>query len=229
MVYVFAMVGRGPHKDTTVVEASSSALAIAEALLYANGNRELPPIEVPQIVVPQNVVDSINVAVDGNAVGQTQTVTDVGRMAVMQHDAVFDQVVARAVARRAFKLATTMVAKEALNVEEDDTWASLALDLLGLLWESSERADTQGWGLLPEKIQVQRIELPAGEHQVTLSASKQGHVVGPDFSRQVTVVNGRDTYVLACFPDRQLVGQILTSSEGQVSRLSASSTALDVR
>ncbi|MAD79803.1 MAG: hypothetical protein CMJ50_03015 [Planctomycetaceae bacterium] len=237
VVYVFAMVGRGPHKDTTVVEASSSALAIAEALLYANGNRELPPIvppivppiEVPQIVVPQNVVDSINVTVDGSVVGQTQTVTDVGRMAVMQHDAVFDQVVARAVARRAFKLTTTMVAKEALNVEEDDTWASLALDLLGLLWESSERADTQAWGLLPEKIQVQRIELPAGEHQITLSASKLGHVVGPDFSRQVTVVNGRDTYVLACFPDRQLVGQILTSSEGQVSRLSTSSTALDVR
>jgi len=138
-------------------------------------------------------------------------------------------VVARAVARRAFKLATTVVAKEALHVAEEDTWASLALDLLGLLWESSERADTRGWGLLPAKIQVQRIELPAGEHQITLSASKQGHVVGPGFSRRVTVVNGRDTYVLACFPDNQLVGQILTSREDQVSRLTASATAFDVR
>jgi hypothetical protein len=230
VVYVFTLVGRGPYKTTTIAEASTAALVIAQALLYANGNRELPPIvapiEVPQIILPLNVVDSVNVTVDGKMVGRTQTVTDVGRMAVNQHDAVFDQVVARAVARRAFKQVTTAVAKEALDLDEDDTIASVALDLLGLAWESAERADTRGWGLLPGMIQVQRIELPAGEHQITLTAVNRGQVVGPDYSRRVTVVDGRDTYLLACFPDDQLVGQILTSEQGQFRRTSATATAL---
>jgi len=228
VVHVFTLVGRGPFKATTVVEASTNALVIAEAILYATGNRALPPIvapiKVPQIIVPQNVIDSVVVTVDGRMVGQTQTVTDVAKMAVSQHDAVFDQVVARAVARRAFKLAATMVAKEALDIHADDTIASLALDLLGLAWESAENADLRGWGLLPGKIQVQRIELPAGEHEITLNAAKQGRIVGPEYSRRVTVVDGRDTYVLACFPDNRLVGQILTSDQRQVGR-SANATA----
>jgi hypothetical protein len=222
VVHVFTLVGRGPLRSTTVVEASTNALVLAEALLYLNGNRVLPPIvapiEVSEIILPQNVVDSVIVTVDGHVVGQTQTVTDVGRMAVSQHEAVFDQVVARAVARRAFKLAATLAAKEALDLDEDDTLASLGFDLLGLAWESSEKADIRSWGLLPGMIQVQRIELQAGEHQLTLSAAKHGHVVGPDYSRYVTVVDGRDTYVLACFPDNHLVGQILTSDQMQFSR-----------
>lgn len=233
VVYVFTLVGRGPYKDTAVVEASSNALAIAETVLLVNGNRKLPPvvppIKVPQIVVPYNNVDSVNVAVDGEFVGPTQTVTDVGRMAVGQQNAVFDQMVARAVARRAFKLGATTVAKEAMDIGKNDTWASLALDLLGLLWESSEKADTRGWGLLPEKIQVQRIELPAGEHEITLNAAHRGSVVGPAFSRRVTVTNGRDTYLLACFPDKQLVGQILTSDDGQARSLTATTTNINVR
>ena len=31
-----------------------------------------------------------------------------------------------------------------------------------MAWEASEAADTRCWGLLPDKIQVLRIELPAG-------------------------------------------------------------------
>ena len=33
--------------------------------------------------------------------------------------------------------------------------------------ELPEAADTRCWGLLPDKIQVLRIELPAGRHRVT--------------------------------------------------------------
>ncbi len=221
VVYVFALVGRGPYKETGLATPSSAALAIAETILFANGNRVLPPvvppIKVPHVVVPVNRLDSVNVAVAGATGVPTQTVTDVGRLAISQHAATFDHVVARAVARRALKLAATTVAKESLEVGKDNTWASLTLDLLGLLWESSERADTRGWGLLPETIQVRRLELPAGEHDIRLSALRQGRVVGPAYDRRVTVVNGRDTYVLACFPDEQLVGQILTSNDDHAS------------
>jgi len=225
VVYVFALVGRGPYKVPEKVEASQAALAIAETILFASGNRKLPPIvppiQVPRIVVPQNAIDSVHVAVNGDSTGQTQTVTDVGRLAVAQQAAVFDHIVARAVARRAFKLGATTAAKEVLEVGKENTLASLGLDLMGLIWEASERADTRGWGLLPETIQVHRIELPAGEHEITLNALQQGNLAGPAYSQRVMVENGRDTYLLACFPDKQLVGQILTSEHPRAGGLTA--------
>ena len=116
-----------------------------------------------------------------------------------------------------------------MDIDKDDTWASLALDLLGLWWESNERADTRGWGLLPETIQVHRMELPVGEHEITLSAARQGNVVGPGFSQRVAVVDGRNTYVLACFPDTQLVGRILTSGDGRAGNLTATAPTPDIR
>src|SRR5688500_3440388 len=41
--------------------------------------------------------------------------------------------------------------------------AGLGFDALGVAWEATENADTRCWSLLPDKIQVVRLELPAGE------------------------------------------------------------------
>ena len=47
-----------------------------------------------------------------------------------------------------------------------------ALDILmtlgGIAWEASEAPDTRCWGLLPEKIQVLRIEAPVGRRTLKL-------------------------------------------------------------
>ena len=48
----------------------------------------------------------------------------------------------------------------------NNTWANLGVDLLGVAWEASERADTRCWALLPDQIQVLRVELPAGQQRV---------------------------------------------------------------
>lgn len=217
ILYVFTLVGRGPSKETIVAQPSTNALAIAETILLATGHRTLPPlvppIQVPHVAVPANPLDQIAVMVDGQAAGHTETVTDIGRLAIAHHEATFDRTVARAVARRAAKLAATTAAKQALDVDRHDTGASLALDLVGMLWESSERADTRGWGLLPETIQVRRLELPAGEHSISLYAARQGQPVGPRHTRRIEVSDGRDTYLLACFPGCELVGAIQTSHD----------------
>jgi len=42
----------------------------------------------------------------------------------------------------------------------------LAVDLAGVAWEATESADTRCWGLLPDQIQVLRVELPAGRHEI---------------------------------------------------------------
>ena len=87
----------------------------------------------------------------------------------------------------------------------------LAFDVAGIAWEGTESADTRCWSLLPDKIQVLRIELPEGEHDVTLRPvmGHSGGRSGP--TRRVRIADSRNTYLLANFPDTQLVGQVLVS------------------
>ncbi len=112
--------------------------------------------------------------------------------------------------RRAIKKAAVYTTKDALRV--DNGLTSLAFDAVGVIWEASESADTRCWGLLPARIQVLRVELPAGEHKLTLRPAGRTGPIGPAHSITVHVEDGRNTYALAYFPGRQLVGEILTSS-----------------
>ena len=213
VVYVFALVGRGPYKEEILAEATSDALLIADRILSVVGKHTLPPtiapIKVPTIVVPANAIDAVAVDVNGRPAALTQTVTDVGQLAVAQFEAEKHAILARAVVRRVFKKAAVYAAKDALAV--DDGLTNLAFDAAGVVWEATEKADTRCWGLLPETIQVVRLELPAGTHQLTLRPARRGQPIGSDHTTPVEVLNGRNTYVLASFPTQHLVGQILTS------------------
>lgn len=213
VVYVFALVGRGPYKEEVLAEATSDALLIADRLLSGVGDHTLPPtiapVKVPTIVVPVNAIDSVAVDVNGRPAALTQTVTDVGKLAVAQFEAESQKIIARAIVRRVLKKAAVYATKDALAV--DQGLANLALDAGGVLWEASESADTRCWGLLPETIQVLRLELPAGTHQLTLHPARIGQPIGPAHTTEVEVLDGQNTYVLASFPSQNLVGQILTS------------------
>jgi hypothetical protein len=84
--------------------------------------------------------------------------------------------------------------------------------LAGIAWEATESADTRCWGLLPDKIQVLRVELPEGEHELLLTPiSANSSAVGATVSQRVWVGDGRNTYALANFPTGSLVGQVLVS------------------
>jgi hypothetical protein len=87
--------------------------------------------------------------------------------------------------------------------------SDIGLSLLGVVWEATEAADTRCWGLLPREIQVVRLELPAGDHRVELSPMLVGGVpvMGP--SVDVQIEDGRNTYLLACFPGSASVGQLI--------------------
>lgn len=215
VVYIFALVGRGPYKEEVVAEATSDALLIADRLLSAVGDHTLPPtiapVKVPQVVVPVNVVDSVAVDMDGRPVGLTQTVTDVADLAFQQNQATRQHRLARAVVRRLLKKAAIYSAKDELDVQGG--WASLAFDAAGVVWEATENADTRCWGLLPAQIQVLRVEAPAGRHEITLSAARQARPIGPPAKALVEVVDGRNTYAIASFPDASLVGRISVSGQ----------------
>ena len=217
VVYVFALVGRGPYKEERCEIPTQAALLIADRIISMTAKHSLPPtlapIKVPRVVVPANDVHAVAVSADGRPAGQTETLTDVGRMATQQCEATRPVVVGRAVARRVLKKAAVYSVKEALPLAQAQWAVELGLDLTGVLWEATEAADTRCWGLLPEKIQVLRLELPAGTHQLSLQPVGTRGAVGPARPATVTVEDGRNTYVLANFPTGCLAGQVVCGGE----------------
>lgn len=216
VLYVFALVGRGPYKEEKLEVPSTVALLLADRLLSDMGKRSLPPtvapIKVPRLVVPPSEVQTVRVSAAGQ-VGQTETLTDVGQLARQQCEAIHDSVVARAVARRAVKKAAIFGVKEALRLQKDQL-SNLALDLAGVVWEATESADTRCWGLLPDKIQVLRLELPAGTHSVSVQPiGHHGRPVGSPVTTNIEIRDGRNSYALAHFPTGRLVGRIVCSGQ----------------
>jgi hypothetical protein len=219
VLYVFTLVGQGPYKEERAEVVTQAALLVADRIVSAVGKHSLPPtlapVKVPRVVVPWNAVQGVGVAVDGRGMGHTETLTDVGRMAVQQGDALLPTVIGRAVARRVLKKAAVYGIKEVIPAKQGSTGAlamEIGLDVAGVVWEATESADTRCWGLLPEKIQVLRVELPAGEHPLVLQPVDQhGSPVGAPQAAPVKIENGRNTYVLASFPTGRLAGRIVSS------------------
>ena len=214
VLYVFALVGRGPYKEETLELPTTFSLLIADRIISATNKYSLPPtiapVKVPRIVVPPNYVANIAVSIDRQYAGPTETITDIGRMAVEQHEAIYPQIIAHAVVRRVVKKGIVLGAKEALGATQN-TLTSVALDVAGIAWEATEAADTRCWGLLPDKIQVLRVELPAGPHQVALQPLAGYGVNGTLEQQTITILDGRNTYLLANFPDGRLVGKMVTN------------------
>jgi hypothetical protein len=167
---------------------------------------------MPKVIVPHNPADGVLVSVDGQPAGVTATLVDVGEMARRQQEAVYSQVMARLIARRVLKKAAIYGVKEVVDANPHSP-ASLALNVVGIAWEATETADTRCWGLLPEKIQVLRIELPAGEHQLALQPARGQAAIGTAARKTLRIAEGRNTYVLGNFPGQQLVGQLIASGE----------------
>ena len=228
VVYVFALVGPGPYKVQQNCEVLQEAQIWITFLIGIMSNRpvlpDFAPVMIPCIVRPLESVSAISVSIDGKWNGQTETITDIGRMAEEQFEAVKPQVIARAVVRRTLKKAALYVTKEAVDA---NTWVGLAMDVGGMIWESMETADTRCWNLLPTEIQVTRLEVPSGEHRLTLqpmsrvySMARRGYMVseasvrtGNSQSTSIKVAPGRNTYVLANFPGDDLVGEIVVNNE----------------
>ena len=185
----------------------------ASAIVNATANHSIPPsvapIKVPKVVVYHNPMNSVFVSADGRPIGPTATITDVGRLAVEQYQAIYPRVVVRAVLRRAAKEGIVYGAKEALKTQ-NNSWVDLAMDVGGVAWEASESADCRCWGLLPDRIQVLRVELPAGDHQIHLQPDGGfGGLLGADTT--VRIEAGRNTYLMGVFADGHPIGKLLCS------------------
>lgn len=216
VVHVIALVGHGPCKVPVEEIPSSTALLVADQILSASLAQSLPPtvapIRVPRVVAAPGRVRALavgRVAAGGGweTAGRTSTITDVSRMAVEQEEAIHDRTVARAVARRALKKGAVFGVKEGIGVDRFGP-AALLFDVAGVAWEAAENADTRCWGLLPDSIQVLRLELPVGRHALALRAvDEAGQPVGAAGLRHVTVEDGRNAYVVVTALDAGILGR----------------------
>src|SRR5690606_35410642 len=81
VMYVFTLVGRGLYKEEVAEVPSQVALLIADRILSATGKHTLPPtiapIKVPKVMPQVNLIRSVNVSINGQQQGQTETITDI--------------------------------------------------------------------------------------------------------------------------------------------------------
>ena len=168
VLYVFTLVGRGPFKQEKEETGATIAMLLGDRILSYTGKQTLPPtiamIKVPKVVASYNTTNGVQVSVDGQSAGSTATITDVTQIATQQYEALYPQILGRAVARRIAKKGIVYGVKEATNVTKGSA-LGLVGDVVGVVWEASEVADCRCWGLLPNQIQVLRIEMPAGDHR----------------------------------------------------------------
>ncbi|MDR1958475.1 MAG: hypothetical protein LBQ54_05455 [Planctomycetaceae bacterium] len=211
VVYVFTLVGRGPYKERENAEATQLALLIADQIFSATNKYSVPPtlapVPIPAVKRYFDAIHNVGIEVNGSRLGATETITDIGQMAEEQFEAIRHQIIARAVVRRIVKKGSVYAAKNAADV---NPWISLAMDAGGVAWEAMETADTRCWGLLPDRIQVARLELPEGTHTLKLrSLTGRDLTLGErSYPVEIHVRNGYNTYVFANFPSKNLVGRV---------------------
>ncbi len=202
VLYIIAFVGRGPQRVPDVAEATGPALLIADRIVAASSSYTIPPtlapIPVPRVMIPPSRVDRIGVYADGDFIGGTEILTDVGQLASRQLDAEMPWTVARGVVRRVAK--KTVVATSLNTLVGENPIANLGGALLGSAWEATEQADTRCWALLPREIQVMRLELPAGTHEIA-TAAITSRSIGVDARADVAIRDGANSYLLCIAPD----------------------------
>lgn len=214
VLYVIAFVGQGPQLVETVAPTTTASLQIASTILRSvaknsEGKDDEPvlpnvaSVKVPVVEIPASPIAAVGVALQGELLGATQTITDLGQLAVDRSDAEMPWTLARAVARRVLKETSVAATSKSLGLSGD---AAAAFEFAAInAWSASERADTRCWGLLPREIQVLRAELPAGAHEINLlPMSITGQVFAEPGMEQVMIEDGRNHYVLVFAPEQIL-------------------------
>lgn len=214
VLYVFALVGRGPIKQEKEEVATHVSLFIADRIVNAFSNRAIPPtiapVKIPAVINFPSRSEGVAVRVDGQRVGTTATIVDVGTMAERQQQALYPEIIARAVARRVLKKGIIYAAQEVADVQQGSL-LSLGAMAAGVVWEATENADTRCWALLPDTIQVMRVELPVGEHEIVLRPMGAEGELASAAKTKVNIADGRNTYVLGTLPTTQFVGKLVVS------------------
>ena len=130
----------------------------------------------------------------GSAVASSEVVEDVNDVAEKSLNDRLPAITARAVARVVVKnVAAAETKKHSSKLGSFGFLADIAADVGTAV---SERADTRSWSLLPGVVNMARLTLPAGKHDVTAKYYGQsGDILGTRVFKDVEVKPGRKAFV----------------------------------
>ena len=224
VLQVITFAGRVTPWEPERAEPTSAALLIADRILSATADHTLPPtisavrIGRPVFECRQQSWRTV-VSTEGVSPVTSRTLLDVNRAAFDSYLADRDERIARGVVRRIVKKGAIYATKNGMVVGKGSA-TDLAFNLAGIAWESLEKADLRHWELLPEAIEVAQLELPAGQHLVSLGV-QTGAMSGTLIDRQdisVTIENGRNTFIVCFRPQDRFVGVRTNNAADELTR-----------
>ncbi len=133
------------------------------------------------------VLSSASVASD------SEVVEDVNGIAEKSFNDRLPSIIARGVARLVVKNAA---AQEAKRQMQDNPYSALLNFATDVATNVSERADTRTWSLLPGNIQMARLPLPAGRHDVTVTYyGTHGNILASREFKGVEIAPGGKAFI----------------------------------
>lgn len=128
-----------------------------------------------------------------SASADSEVVEDVNGIAEKSFNDRLPTIIARGVARLVVK---NTAAQEAKRQMQDNPYSALLNFATDIATNVSERADTRTWSLLPGNLQMARLALPAGRHDVTVTYyGAQGNVLATREFKGIEVGPGRKTFL----------------------------------
>lgn len=143
-------------------------------------------IAVPDYPQPPRFVPRVKLNVAGGS-ELLETVENLDGLARTSLSEEMPVITARAIARA--------VAKKKSEKNAGDKQGGLAQFAMLVLNTATEIADTRCWNTLPQEIQLARVWLPEGTHQVTLDVLAEGGRMVDRINRTVTIRAGRKTII----------------------------------
>ena len=244
VLYVISCVGRGPILQETVAPTTTATLAIASSVLNSATNQRrnddkenagqddsnpakatdddipalpnIASVKIPEVIIPDSPVAHVGIMVNGTPAGRTETLTDVGELAIRQNTAEMPWTIARAIVRRVTKETAVASLGDAMGLE--GTAGSLFPFATASAWSGNEKADIRCWSLLPREIQVLRTELPAGNHDVQIiPLGFTNAMLSNGVQETVSIRDGKNHYLIVMAPTAQIhvVHQTTTVHESQ--------------
>ncbi len=211
-VVVLALLGPGPVLEEVAEPVTSVVAMAASAVINARKGAFLPsqaPVLVPRPRPRASPLRDVAVEVDGRERGATAVLLDVDDAAVRQWGDDMPRILLRAVVRRAFKEIAKNQVRSAVSGGRNASAEAVLVDVAGLLWTATERADTRCWSLLPKTVQVARIEAPVGERTLRLVPRRAGGgAAGPAVEVPLRVEAGRISVVLLVAPSDRAVPRV---------------------
>jgi len=116
-----------------------------------------------------------------------ETVEDIDALARYSLEQAMAGIMARATARAVVKYNTQHTANENSSI------AGLLMTVTNLI---TERADTRSWTTLPQEIQLQRIVLPVGEHQIRIQMTNAAGRIVDVMEETVVIKPKKSSFVI---------------------------------